>query len=79
MLINQQRRDAQIGGVGSAITGYGKDLMAAGQYDQMINMLSAENPNYDFTKGKDSFFRRFIQASPDINKTFLRGKERLSS
>ena len=77
-LINQSRRDAQIGGVGSAITGYGKDLMAAGQYDQMINMLSAENPNYDFTKGKDSLFRKIVQASPDVNKKFLRGKERLS-
>ena len=77
-LINQSRRDAQIGGVGSAITGYGKDLMAAGQYDQMINMLSVENPNYDFTKGKDSLFRKIVQASPDVNKKFLRGKERLS-
>ena len=76
LLINQQRRDAQIGGVGNAISGYGSDLMSANQYDQMINMLSADNPNYDFTGGQDSKLRRFFQVSQPIQKTFLNTGDR---
>jgi hypothetical protein len=71
MLINQQRRDAQVGGVGQAITGYGQDLMTANQYDQMVNLLSAENPNYNISAGKDSLLRRIFQVSKGQKVNFL--------
>lgn len=67
-MINQGRKDAQIGGVGEAITGYGKDILAAGQYDQMPNMLAPDN--YSIGSGKDSLFRRLFQISPDMKIRF---------
>jgi len=69
-LINAQRKDAQIGGVGSAITGYGKDLLSAGQYDQMVNMMGANNPNFQIGQGPDSPFKRLFQISKDAKINF---------
>jgi hypothetical protein len=69
-LINQQRRDSQIGGLTSAVTGYGRDLMAANQYDQMIDIIGGNNPNYQITQGPDSPFRRLFQITRDAKINF---------
>jgi hypothetical protein len=42
-LINEQRRQGRIAGVTGAVTGYGKDLLAADKYDQMVEMMKPEN------------------------------------
>jgi hypothetical protein len=64
MLINQQRRDAQITGVGSAITGYGKDLVAANQYEDQMDLLSAENPDFNFGQEEEKWWNKTFGITP---------------
>lgn len=68
-MINQGRSDAQIMGVSDAIQGYGRDLMEADKYDQMINIMAPDN--YKPVAGKDSKFRRFMQYSPEFRMKFF--------
>lgn len=59
-LINEQQRQNRIGSVVDNITGYSKDLLAARQYDQMLNLMAPDN--YKPTFGdQDSWFKRFFQ------------------
>lgn len=67
-MINEQRRSQRVGGVTSAITGYGKDLMASDQYDQMLQIMAPEN--YQFGEDRDSLFRRLAQVSPTMKRSF---------
>ena len=73
LLINEQRRAGRIGGVAGAITGYGRDLLAADQYDQMLQIMAPEN--YRFGQEKDSPFRRALQVSPTMGRFFNRGAD----
>ena len=67
-LINAQRRSQQIGGVFGAATQYGKDLMSADQYDQMMQIMAPEN--YQFGQGEDSRLRKILQVSPTMKRFF---------
>ena len=67
-LINEQRRSQRIGGVTGAITGYGRDLLAADQYDQMLQIMAPDN--FQFGADKDSKFRRALQVSPTMKRSF---------
>ena len=67
-MINEQRRGNRIGGVTSAIAGYGKDRLAADQYDQMLQIMAPEN--YRFGQGQDSKLRRLLQVSPTMQRSF---------
>ena len=64
-MINAERRDARTSGIMGAITGYGKDLMAADQYDQMVAMMTPDN--YKAVVGKDSGFRKLFGVSPTLD------------
>jgi hypothetical protein len=66
--IKEQRRQNRIGGIVDSVTGYGKDLMAADQYDQMLNMMAPEN--YTPYASRDSRLRRLLQISPEMNIGF---------
>jgi hypothetical protein len=68
-LINEQRRDAKIGGIMDSVTGYGRDLMEANKYDQMLNMMMADK-DYKVNATKDNLFRKIFQISPDQGITF---------
>lgn len=58
-LINAGRRGQQISGVAGAITQYGQDRVAAGQYDQLINMRMADK-DFGFQQDDPTFGRRFF-------------------
>lgn len=73
-LINASRRDAQLGAVGDAITGYGRDLLAANQYDQMLQIMAPDN--YKIGSSRDNLFRRIFQISPDMKINFLNTNDR---
>jgi len=68
MMINADRKDARTSGIMGAITGYGKDRMAADQYDQMLEMATPEN--YRMGVGKDSPLRRLLGVSPTMKRFF---------
>ena len=74
-LINAQRRSQQISGVAGAITQYGQDRIAAGQYDQLINMRMADK-DFGFTQDDPNFWRRALgitdPASVQFNNPNLR-------
>jgi len=71
-LINEQRRAGRIGGVTGAITGYGKDLMAADQYDQMLQIMAPENYQIG-RRGPESGFRKALQISDPMQRYFQKG------
>jgi hypothetical protein len=58
-LINAGRRGQQISGVAGAITQYGQDRIASGQYDQLINMRMADK-DFGFQQDDPTFGRRFF-------------------
>jgi len=58
MLINDQRRQNRIGSVTDAISGYMGDRQQAGQYDQMVNMEMARNPNFGLRQAQSNFWRK---------------------
>lgn len=64
-LFNEQQRQNRIGSIIDSITGYGRDLMAADQYDQMLQILAPDN--YTPYASKDSRLRRILQISPKMN------------
>ena len=53
---------------GGAATGYTKDIIAAGQYDQMLQMMAPDN--YQLTSGQDKWWKKALQISPDMDMTF---------
>jgi hypothetical protein len=67
-LINQSRKDARLKGITDSVTGYTRDLIAADQYDQMLQIMAPDN--YSLTSGKDSKLRRFMGISPQMERTF---------
>lgn len=73
LLINEGRRGNRITGVTNAISGYGKDLMRADQYDQMLQIMAPEN--YRLGIGDDSLFRQLVQASPTMKRDFTKGTD----
>ncbi len=77
LLINEQRRSGRIQGVAGAITGYGKDRVAADQYDQMLSIMAPEN--YQLGQDQDSALRRLLQISPTMKRQFQRGTATLSN
>jgi hypothetical protein len=68
VLMNQRRKDARLQGIIESATGYTKDLIAADQYDQMLQIMAPEN--YSFTAGDDSRARRWLGISPKMKRTF---------
>lgn len=64
LMINTERRDSKIKGIVDSVTGYGKDLMAADQYDNMLNMMTPDN--YKAYASKDSQARKFFGISPNM-------------
>ena len=68
MMIDADRKDARTAGIMSAITGYGKDRMAADQYDQMLEIATPEN--YRMGVGQDSSLRRLLGVSPTMKRFF---------
>lgn len=66
--IKEQRRQNRVSGIVDSITGYGQDLMAADQYDQMLNIMAPDN--YTPYASKDSILRRILQISPEMNIGF---------
>lgn len=57
-MINAERADARTSGIMDAITGYGRDLMAADQYDTMLKIATPDN--YKFVNYNDSPFRKLF-------------------
>jgi len=68
VMIDADRRDARTSGIMGAITGYGKDRMAADQYDQMLEIATPEN--YRIGVGKDSPLRKLLGISPTMKRFF---------
>lgn len=64
LMINTDRKDSKIQGILDSVTGYGKDLLAANQYDTMLGMMTPEN--YKAYASKDSKARKFFGISPDM-------------
>ena len=62
MMMNTERKDARTQGILDSITGYGRDLMEADKYDQMMNMMTPDN--YKAFAVKDSPLRKFLGISP---------------
>jgi hypothetical protein len=78
LLINEQRRSGRIGGAFGAATQYGKDLMSADQYDQMLKIMAPQN--FEIGQGEDSRLRRLLQVSPTAQRFFQdRGQRTASS
>jgi len=65
MMMNAERRDAKIQGITDSLVGYGKDRMAANQYDNMLQIMAPDN--YKAVSGKDSVWRKIFGISPDMN------------
>ena len=76
-LINAQRRDQQIGGIFDSVTGYGRDLMAADKYDQMLDIMKPEN--YDLVATDDSWIRKALGISPKAEMINVDTGQRLST
>jgi hypothetical protein len=74
-LINMERRDARTKGVLGSLQGYGKDVMAAGQYDQMLAMMAPEN--YMLGAGDDPWWKKVLQISPEMKINFRDTNTRL--
>jgi hypothetical protein len=72
MLMNAERKNAKIQGITDSATGYFKDRMAAGQYDNMLQMMAPDN--YSATSGEDSIWRKIFGMSPDMNM-ILKGSD----
>jgi hypothetical protein len=64
LMMNTERKDARTQGILDSITGYGRDLMEADKYDQMMNMMTPDN--YKAYASKDSPLRRVLQISPEM-------------
>jgi len=57
-LINAQRRDQQISGVLGAVTGYGRDLMAADRDTGMLHLATPDNYRMLASPDQNTLFRR---------------------
>lgn len=71
-MINEQRRGSRIGALTGGVSQYLKDRQSAGQYDQMVNMEMARNPNYSLKQADPTFWRRLAGITDpitDINFT----------
>ena len=65
-MINQQRKASRVGAVTGSISQYLRDRQAASQYDQMVNMEMARNPNYSLQQADPTFWRRFAGITDPI-------------
>ena len=77
LMINEQRRAGRIGGVTGAITGYGKDLMASSQYDQMLRMLEPDQFKL-YSKEEQGKLLKFFGISDIAELGFKRGTATLA-
>lgn len=65
-IFKDNRRQNRIGAVTGAVAGYTKDRLAAGQYDQMVNMEMARNPNFNLNQADPTFWRRLAGITDPI-------------
>jgi hypothetical protein len=71
-LINEQRRGNRIASVTNALSGYLKDRNLASNYDQMINMELARNPNYGLVQDDPTWLRRLLGFTDPITEVSFR-------
>lgn len=76
-MIDQARKDAQIGGIVDSIQGYGQDLMDARMQDQMLQVMAPEN--YKATYGdEDTLFKQIFQIPRKLDMGFVNTGDTLS-
>ena len=63
-----RRRDARGRELIGAATGYTKDVIAAGQYDQMLQMMAPDD--YGLYSGQDKWWKKALQISPEMEMKF---------
>lgn len=71
-LINEQRRGNRIGSVTNALSSYLADRGTASNYDQMINMEMARNPNYGLVQDDPTWLRRLLGYTDPITEINFR-------
>jgi hypothetical protein len=64
---NMQKQNIVRAGTGM-VSGYLQDRAQASQYDQMVNMEMARNPNYSLQQADPTFWRRFAGITDPIEK-----------
>lgn len=78
-LINEQRRGNRIGSVTNALAGYLGDKGKAANYDQMVNMEIARNPNYGLVQDDPTWLRRLLGFTDPITEISYRNtKDKVS-
>lgn len=63
-----RRRDVRGKELVGAATGYTKDIIAAGQYDQMLQMMAPDE--YELVSGEDKWWKKALQISPEMEMKF---------
>jgi len=76
VMFNEQRRGNRIGAVTDAISGYTKDRMAANQFDQQVNMVQGQNPNFNLSQDRSSLFNRIFQFTDPADIKFRNTNDR---
>ena len=78
-MINVQRKDQMYQGLIGAATGYGKDVMAADRYDQMLQMMTPENYQAIAGQAKRPRLREILGISDPMEMIFKDTGQRFSS
>ena len=76
VMFNEQRRGNRIGAITDSISGYTKDRMAANQFDQQVNMVQAQNPNFNLSQDRSSLFNRIFQFTDPAEIKFRNTNDR---
>jgi len=76
VMFNEQRRGNRIGAITDSISGYTKDRMAANQFDQQVNMVQGQNPNFNLSQDRSSLFNRIFQFTDPAEIKFRNTNDR---
>ena len=71
LMSNTQKQNVVRAGTG-IVSGYLNDRQQASQYDQMVNMEMARNPNYSLQQADPTFWRRFAGITDPIEEINFR-------
>jgi len=66
VMVNEERRGNRIGAITGAVSGYLGDKSRADQYDQMVNMEIARNPNFGLQQKDPTFWRKLAGITDPI-------------
>lgn len=72
-MINAERSDARTAGILDSITGYGKDLMAADQYNTMLKIATPDN--FKLIATNDKPWKRFLGVNSGSKKILTKSQK----